>query len=218
MSESAARGKKLSAVASERESLTRELDTRKGVLSSLHEELKSATGTDKNRLMWMIRNQSAAVEQAQKNLEAFETPVIIPQLKIARLEIGFHPDNARFDATVWVNNPGILPSLGSFEIGLSVAYYTYDQDPPLYVDEAADLTTPDSTDVQPGGTNPFVIGSFPFVTKPGSASALYTFDVLLVAGPNGVVADQTLHLEFNLQPPRFHRPIVPLGGVLSSAV
>jgi hypothetical protein len=165
----------------------------------------------------MIRNESAAVEQAQKNLDAFESPIVIPQLTIARLTIEFHLDNRQFDATVWVNNPGILPSLGSFEIDLSVGYYTYDQDPPLYVDGVFNMTTLDSSDVQPGGTNPFVFPNIPFVTRPGTASALYTFDVQLYAGPNGVVADQTLHLQFNLRPPRIPRPVVPVGGILTSA-
>jgi hypothetical protein len=52
---------------------------------------------------------------------------------------------------VWVKNEGILPALGSFELDLSVTYYDYSQDPPLQVNRVSPTTTPQSTDVQPGG-------------------------------------------------------------------
>jgi hypothetical protein len=210
MSEGTARAKShpLSAIAAQREALTRDLETKKAFLKTLHHELKSATAADKNRLLWMIKTGTASVEQAQKNLGSFENPIVLPHLKLAGITLKFHPDYRAFDATVWVNNDGILPALGSFELDLSVSFYTYGQDPPLYDNAVYSKTTPDSTDVQPGGTNPFLYPNIPFVTKPGSPSALYTFDVLLFAGPDGVVADQNLHEQFQLQPPRIPRPIV----------
>ena len=212
MSETAARTRPMSAIATRREALTKDLETNKASLSALHEELKSATGADKNRLLWMIKNEAASVGQAQKNLDSFENPIVLPHLKLARVTVEFHPDNKEFDATVWVNNDGILPALGSFELDLSVTFDTYEQDPPLHESHVYPKTTPDSTDVQPGGTNPFLYPNIPFITKPGSANALYTFDVLLYAGPGGVVADQNLHVQFLLRPPLIPRPIVPVSA------
>lgn len=213
MSESAARSRSLSVIASQREALTKDLETKKAAMATLQEQLKSATGVDRHRLQWMIKNQAPAVKQAQQSLDAFESPVVLPVLKLAGLTVQFHADNQRFDAIVRVNNDGILPALGSFELDLSVTYYTYDQDPPLEHDDFFPMTTPDSTDVQPGGTNPFVFPNIPFVPKPGSRplSALYTFDVLLFAGPHGDVADQNLHVQFLLRPPVLPRPIISVG-------
>ena len=213
MSESAARSRSLSVIASQREALTKDLATKKAVLATLQEQLKSATGTDRHRLQWMIKNETPAVNQAQQALDSFETPVVLPVLKLAGINIQFHPDKQQFDAIVRVANDGILPALGSFELDLSVTYYIYDQDPPLEVDAVYPMTTPDSTDVQPGGTNPFVFPNIPFVPKPGSRplSALYTFDVLLFAGPHGDVADQNLHVQFLLRPPIIPRPIISVG-------
>lgn len=205
---SAAHSHGVSAVQLQREALARDLESKRAVLTSLQEEMKSVTDTDRNQLLWMIKNQTAAVEQARKNMEVFVTPLVIPQLKLAGITIQFQPNHTQFNATVLVNNDGIVPAAGSFELDLSVGYYTYDQDPPLYVDAVYPSTTPASTDIQPGATSPFVFPNIPFVTKPGSPNALYTFDVLLFAGPDGEFGDQSLHEQFLLQPRVFPRPIV----------
>jgi hypothetical protein len=190
----------------QRDALTRDLEAKAASLTALRKEAQAATGADKNRLLWMIKNEAAATETARRNLELFETPILLPHLKLAGLSTWFHLDNQEFDVIIWVNNDSILPALGSFELDLSVTYDDYSQDPPLHVNRVFPSMTPDSTDVQPGGTNPFIFHNIPFVTKPGSGSALYTFDVLLLAGPDGVVADQNLHEVRLMKPPLIPRP------------
>jgi len=142
-------------------------------------------------------------------------PIILPQLKLVRLTFQFHRDNKQFDVTVWVNNPGILPALGSFELDLSATYtdYSSGDSPPPQINSVFPKTTPESTDVQPGGTNPFVYPNIPFIAEPGKATADYVFDVLLFAGPGGVVGDDNLHEEYKqFKPPLFQRPPIPIGA------
>jgi hypothetical protein len=216
MPETAAQTHRSSAVEARRQLLTGQLESDSATLAALQGELKSATGVDKNRLLWMIKDQTASVENARTNLESFEKPIVLPKLRLTKIGVSFHSDNKQIDAVVWVNNDGIFPVLGSFELDLSVAFYTYGQDPPLLEDLAFQTQTPDSTDIQPGGTNPFVFPNIPFVTKPGSSSAIYTFDALLFAGPDGVVGDQTMHVQYSLKPLLVPRPIVAVLPVEAS--
>jgi hypothetical protein len=217
MSEIAARRHPISAVAARREALTKDLETKKAYLKTLQEELKSAAGVDKNRLLWMINSEAASVEHARQNLDSFENPIVLPHLKLVNLTVQFHPDNKEFDVTVWVNNDGILSALGSFELDLSVSYTSeyIPGGPNLTTDVVSPKTTPESTDLEPGDTAPFVFPNFPYVPdpNPNSPGALYTFDVLLFAGPDGVVANQRMHVEYYLKPPRIPRPIVPVPPV-----
>ena len=200
----------MSAIVARRQALIEDLKAKRTSLSELQTELKSSTGADKNRLLSMMKSEMKSVKEAQESLDDFNNaPLVLPELKVAALTIEFHPDNTHFDATLWVTNDSPLPALGSFELDLSVAYYTYDQDPPLRVDDVFPTITPDSTDVQPGGTNPFVYPNCVFVTKRGSRNALYTFDVLLYAGPDGVAGNDTKHWVKWLQPPLITQPTRP---------
>jgi len=211
MSDTATRRQPISAVAEKREALTKDLEAKKAYLGSLRHELSSATGADKNRLLWMIKSEAQSVQVAQKALESFESPIVIPQLRLAGIAITFHNDRKAFDVAVLLNNDGILPALGSFELDLSVSYIVdYTQGPPLYRDDVFPKTTPQSTDIQPGGTNRFPYPNIPFIPNPDTGNALYTFDVLLYAGPDGVVADQSLHEQFLLRPRIVPVPVLPV--------
>jgi len=220
MSEIAAKRQPESAVAVRSEVLTKDLEAKAASLGALQEEVRSATGPDKNRLLFMIKNETIAVAGARRNFDSFVNAIALPQLKLAGISVWFHPDNAAFDVYVWVQNDGILPSLGSFELDLSVTYISdYSQSPPLYADGVFPMTTPDSTDIQPGVINTFVFQNIPFIPQPGTGTArfagtaVYTFDVLLFAGPDGVVGDDTLHSQMLLRPPRITRPF-PLPPAL----
>jgi hypothetical protein len=200
-----------SPVAQQRQALIKDLESKNASLNSLQEELGSAKGAERAHLASKVKQEAASFQASLKTLDLLEQGIVLPHLQLSGLTIWFHPDGTQFNATVWVNNNSILPALGSFELDLSAGFYTYEQDPPLYVNETFPTITPDSTDVQPGGANPFFFSNIPFVTKPGTASALYTFDVLLFAGPEGVVADQNLHQQFLLRRPIFPRPVLPVG-------
>jgi hypothetical protein len=214
MSEATTRSGLVSKIAQERKTLTSDFASKNASLSALQKELKSSSGAEKDRLLSTVKQAASSVQLAMNRIDLFETQILLPHLQLAGITIYFpFADRTEFETTVWVRNNGILPALGSFELDLSVSYYTYEQDPPLLVNANYSMTTPDSMDIQPGAKMPFLFPNVAFVTKPGSASALYTFDVLLYAGPDGVVADQNLHQQFLLRPPRVGvpRPIWPVS-------
>ena len=140
----------------------------------------------------------------------------LSNLRPVDVTVWFHPDNAAFDATLLVNNNGAAPALGSFKITFGYSYLDYSQDPPLTVYHERNMVVPGSTDVQPGGTNPFVFTNIPFVRKPGNTIAPYNF-YALVDAENQIAesneADNNLTVTKLLRPPRFPhiRPSPPLA-------
>lgn len=201
----------VSAVTLRRETLTKDLQTKENQLRTLNGEMKSITGADRDRLLWMIQDQAAAVKQARANLERFESPIVLPQLSLDGLALKFKDNNKLFNATVWVKNTGILNAIGSFSVTVSVTFTSdYSQSPPLTSNLTFPMNASDSSDIQPGNRLPFTTGDIPFVPQPGISGARYTFDILLFAGPDGVVANQSLHQNVWVTLPLFEQPI-PVG-------
>jgi hypothetical protein len=93
MTDTAARRQPESTMTVRREALTKDLETKAASLAALRKEVQAATGADKSRLLRMIKSEAASAEQARKNLELFENPIVLPQLKLAGLSIWFHVDN-----------------------------------------------------------------------------------------------------------------------------
>ena len=133
----------------------------------------------------------------------------LPNLQPVNVTVWFHPNNTAFDATLWVKNTGAGPAIGGFNIVFSYSYYDYSQDPPLFVYHERNTPVPASTDVQPGGTNPFVFTDITFVHKPGSIMAPYTFYASVDANSQIQETnenDNNLTLPTVLRPPRVPRP------------
>jgi hypothetical protein len=135
----------------------------------------------------------------------------LANLRPVKVSVWFHADNQKFDATLWITNDGTAPALGSFEITFGYSYYDHSQDPPLMVYHERKMQTPGTTDVQPGGTNPFEFPDIAYIRDPGSTRAPYTFyasvdDLGQIAESDD--ADNDLTVNLWLRPPLVPRPKV----------
>ena len=149
MPETVLRPHLLSAVALRRETLTRDLQEKEHHLRVLNGEVEAITGTDRNRLLWMIKDQETAVEQARKNLGRFESPIVLPQLALDGFAFKFKNNNKVFNATVWVKNVGILAAIGTFSVTVSVTFTSdYSPNPPLTSNDTFPMNAAASSDIQ----------------------------------------------------------------------
>lgn len=159
-----------------------DLKSKEDLLAGLEAEYQQASGVDKGRLFYLVRDAASQVTQARAKLaQCLNPPAPLPDLAPTDFAIRFHPGGAAFDFAVLIHNEG-APVGGSFKITLGVEYYVYGQDPPLDVYREQDFVTPPSTWIQPGDT--FTSEYFlnvPFITRTKSSMASYTFYALVDA-------------------------------------
>jgi hypothetical protein len=164
------------------EPLAADLAKKKELLSDLQEEYGEATGAERTRLFYEIRNLREQIYQTEVSLDqCINPPTPLPDLSPTDVIIRWNFDRVHFDFAVVIHNSG-APTSGPFKITLGVEYYVYSQDPPLDTFHQRDFIFPNYLSIN---TNDNVVSEYwtnvNFVTRPGSSFASYTFYALIDA-------------------------------------
>lgn len=192
------------------QSLADRLEEKQALLRSLREELISTTGAQRSHLQFLIRSLIQSIGETRNSLDlCLNPPEPLPNLRPVDVRVWFHGDNKAFDATLLITNDGAVPAQHAFKIIFGYSYFSYTQDPPLFVYHERTLAVPGSLPIQPGDTYPFVFPDIRFEHKTGDLMAPYTFYALVDS--EGQVhesneQDNQLQTIKVIRPPRFPNP------------
>ena len=195
------------------QSLADDLSRKELFFADLNAEYGEATGIEKSRLFYLMRSARAQVAQARAALErCVNPPPPLPDLRPTDVRIQWHADRSGFDFAILVHNDG-APVSGPFKITAAVEYSDYSQDPPLDVFRSQDFIVPAAMWIQPGDTyTSEYFHNVPFLLRPGTAIASYTFYALVDADGQireSIEANNNLQVTKLLKVPRIVIP--PVG-------
>jgi hypothetical protein len=188
------------------------------LLSNLEQQFLDASGSARTQLLDEIRLVRQQISSDQVKLEqCINPPVPLPDLTPLDVTIRWNPDRVHFDFAVLIHNNG-APVSGPFKVTLGVEYYDYSQDPPLDVYAEQDFIFPSYIWLDTNDTVPSQYWTnVPFLTRPGTSFASYTFYALVDADDQIVESNKfnnNLQVTKVLKVPRIINP--PLGPPIAA--